>query len=223
MESVPGKLPAISTPDVKASARRQVVVLLTEGQCLYAEDGAKFHALQFRDVLFEGAAIRTGQGSWCDLFFRRTGTTVRVAPESQMRIVKLSEESENGVPMVDTRLELRNGRIFTVVRALAPGSTLEISDLAGHSVIEGGGLGCYMITAPAPDSMDKLLLTPLRVIGRKGTSVVAPGQSYSAKDGATLSLAPSYWEKMLIQLDELDAETDKAIAEPARLESPIKN
>jgi len=223
MESFPGKLPATTPTDTKTSLRRQVVVLLTDGQCLYAEDGAKFHALQVHDVLFEGAVIQTGKGSWSDLFIRRTGTTVRLAPESQMRIARLSEASENGVPVLDTLLELRKGRIFTVVRALAPGSTLEISDAAGHSVIEGGGLGCYMITAPGPDAADKLELTPLRVIGRKGTSVVAPGQSYSAKDGATLSLVPSYWEKMLIQLDELEAETDKAIAEPGPPESPIKN
>jgi hypothetical protein len=222
MESVPGKLPA-TTPDTTTFARRQVVVLLTGGQCLYSPDGTKFHALQVHDVLFEGAVIRTGKGSWGDLFIRRTGTTVRLAPESQIKIVKLSEAGENGVPMLDTLLELDHGRIFTVVRALAPGSTLEISDAAGHSVIEGGGLGCYMITAPGPEAADKLLLTPLRIVGQKGTSVVAPGQSYSAREGATLSLVPSYWEKMLIQLDELEAETDKAIAEPASLESSLRN
>jgi hypothetical protein len=66
-------------------------------------------------------------------------------------------------------------------------------------------------------------LTPLRIVGRKGTSVVAPGQIYGPKDAVTLSLVPSYWEKMLIQLDELEAETDKAIAEPAPRESTTKN
>jgi hypothetical protein len=210
MESFPVKLPA----SAMTSSRRQVDVLLTNGISLSSEDGIRFKPLRPRDVLFEGAIVRTGPASWSDFFIRRTGTTVRLAPESEVRIAKLSEESENGVPVMDTWLELRRGRIFTVVRALAPGSTLEISDAAGQSVIEGGGLGCYMITAPGPASGDKLSLTPLRVISQIGTSVIAPGQGYNARDGAALSLVPSSWETMLIQLDELEAETDKAISEP---------
>jgi hypothetical protein len=210
MESLPGTLPVINMP----FARRQVDVLLTNGQCLYSTDGTKFRALQVHDVLYEGAVVRTGPGSWSDLFIRRTGTTVRLAPESLIKIAKLSEAGENGVPVIDTLLELRKGRIFTVIRALTPGSTFEISDAAGHSVIEGGGLGCYMIAAAGPEAADKLVLTPLRVVTQKGTSVIAPGQSYTAIDGATLSLLPSSWETMLIQLDELEAETDKAIVQP---------
>jgi hypothetical protein len=223
MEIFPGKLPSSAMPDADISSRRQVDVLSTNGECLYSEDGTKFRALPLHGVLFEGAVIQTGKGSWSDLFIRKTGTTVRLAPESQMKIAKLSETSENGVLLLDTRLELRSGRIFTVVRSLAPSSTLEISDAAGHSVIEGGGLGCFMITAPGPDSAGKLLLTPLRVIAQKGTSVIAPGQSYSAKDGVTLSLIPSSWETKLLQLDELESETDKAIAQPEPARSTIKN
>jgi len=223
MESFPLTLPANTSPDIGPSSQRQVDVVLTNGQCLYSTDGTKFQALRPHDVLFEGAVIRTGKGSWSDFFIRRTGTTVRLAPESQMKIAKLSEARENDVFLMDTLLELRQGRIFTIVRALAPGSTLEISDAAGHSVIEGGGLGCYMITASGPGSADKLLLTPLRVISQKGSAVIVPGQSYNANDGANLSLVPSAWEKMLIQLDELEAETDKAIAEPEPPKAPGRN
>ena len=209
MENLPSILPASPI----ASSRRQLDVLLTEGQCLTSDNGVKFRTLHPRDMLFEGAIIRSGPASWCDFFIRRAGTTVRLAPESELKIARLSEATENGVPVMDSLLELRHGRIFTVVRALAPGSTLEITDAAGHSVIEGGGLGSYMITAPA-NSADKLSLTPLRVVNQIGTSVIAPGQNYNAKDGAALSLVPSSWETTLIQLDELEAETDKAISEP---------
>jgi hypothetical protein len=209
MENFPSILPA----SPMTSSRRELDLLLTEGQCVYSENGVKFRTLRPRDVLFEGAIIRTGPGSWSDFFIRRGGTTVRVAPESEVKVARLSEESQNGVPVMDTLLELRHGRVFTVVRALVPGSTLEITDAAGHSVIEGGGLGSYMITAPA-NSTDKLLLTRLRVVNQIGTSVIAPGQNYNAKDGAALSLVPSSWETMLIQLDELEAETDKAMSEP---------
>jgi hypothetical protein len=209
MENLPVKLPATAI----SSSPRQVDVLLTNGTCLYSQDGITFHKLRGRDVIFEGSVISTDPSGWCDLFLRRTGTTVRVGPDSQIKLLKLSQESQNGVTVMETLLELRAGRIFTVARALVPGSTLEITDVAGHSVIETGGLGCYMISAPT-NSSDKLSLTPLRVVSQIGTSIIAPGQSYSAKDSAALSLVPSSWETMLIQLDELEAETDKAIAEP---------
>jgi hypothetical protein len=79
-----------------------------------------------------------------------------------------------------------------------------------------------MITAPAADT-DRLSLTPLRVVGQRGTSVIAPGKSYAARDGDEISLIPSAWETMLIQLDELEAETDKAIAAPATSPSSTNN
>jgi hypothetical protein len=140
---------------------------------------------------------------------------VRLAPESQIKIVKLSLSSDNGFPVVDSLLALPYGRMFTVARALVPGSTLEISDGVGRSLIEAGGLGSYMITAPRPDyGGDKLTMTPLRVIVQDGTGVIAPGQEYTAKDGAAFSLTPSAWEMTLIHLDELEAEADKALAQP---------
>jgi hypothetical protein len=222
LESLPAKLPAILPLDIAPTSPRKVTILLIHGQCQACEDGTNFHTLVPHHVLGEGAVIRTGEKSWGDFFIRRAGTTVRLAPESQMRIAKLSEGSQNGVAVTQTMLELHNGRIFTVVRALVPGSTLEISDAAGRSVIEGGGLGCYMITAPGPDSGDKLSVTPLRTIGRKGTTVIAPGQEYSAKDPAALPSGASRWEKVLIQIDELEAETDEAIAQRELPEPPAK-
>jgi len=215
MDGFPVKKDATAAPDHSPASPRYVDVLRTHGQCLYSEDGKEFRDLRLRQVLFKGSVIRTGIGSWCDFFIRRTGTTVRLAPESEMKISKLSESIQNGVSAMDTSLELRNGRILTLVRAPAPGSTLEISDATGRCALDGGRLGCWMITAPGPDSADKLSLTPLRVIRQNGTSVVAAGPHSSAKDGATLPLAASAWETMLIHFDELEAETDKAIAEPA--------
>jgi hypothetical protein len=98
---------------------------------------------------------------------------------------------------------------------MAPGSTLEISDGLGHSVMEVGGLGDYMITAPRPDfGEDKLTLTPLRVVTQRGTTLIAPGESYSAKDASAFSLVPSDWEMNLIHLDDMELEADKALAAP---------
>jgi hypothetical protein len=223
MSSPPEKLLAPLTPDTTASAQRYADVILTHGQCLYSEPGTEFHPLQVRQVVHQGAVIKTGKTSWCDFFVRRAGITVRLAPESAVKITKLSLATQNGVPVMDTLLELPYGRIFTVVRALVPGSTVEISDGAGRSVIEGGGLGSYMITAPRPEFGEKLTVTPLRIITQNGTSVITPNTEYSAKDGAAFSLGASTWEANLIHLDELEAEADRAIAEPEPPKSPKGN
>jgi hypothetical protein len=223
MESPPEKLSAAVIPNVESSSRRNANVLLTHGQCLYSVDGTNFRPLEIHQVLRQGITLQTAKRSWCDFFIRRAGVTVRMAPESEMKIAKLSLTSENGVPIVDTLLELPYGRIFTVVRALIPGSSLQVVDAGGRSVIEGGGLGSYMITAPKPDYGDKLTVIPLRVIGQQGTGIIAPGQEYSAKDGTTFSLSPSTWETTFIHLDELEAEADKAIADPGPPKSPKTN
>jgi hypothetical protein len=214
MESPAEKLAAPVIKDTEPTSSRTADILLIHGQCLYAENGATFQPLLLRQNVHQGAVIKTGKLSWCDLFIRRAGITIRLAPESAVKIARLSLGSQNGVPVVDTLLELPYGRIFTVVRALVPGSTLEISDGAGRSVIEGGGLGSYMITAPRPEFGERMSVIPLRIVSQGGSSVLAPNQEYNAKDGMTFSLGASTWETTLLHLDELEAEADKALAQP---------
>ncbi|HEY3855993.1 MAG TPA: hypothetical protein VGO67_16515 [Verrucomicrobiae bacterium] len=213
MSSPAEKLAAPIVPDSDPSSRRSVDILLAHGQCLYSENGGNFQPLVLRQNVHQGAVIKTGKASWCDLIIRRAGTTIRLAPESAIKISSLSLGAQNGLPVVNTSIELSYGRLFSIVRALVPGSSLEISDGAGHSVIEGGGLGSYMITAPKPDFGEKLSVVPLRVFTQNGNSVLAPNQEYNAKDGNVFSLTATTWETTLLHLDELEAEADKASAQ----------
>ncbi len=213
MASPADKLAAPIVPDSDPSSRRSVDILLAHGQCLYSENGGSFQPLVLRQNVHQGAVIKTGKASWCDLIIRRAGTTIRLAPDSAIKISDLSLGTQNGLPIVNTSLELSYGRLFSIVRALVPGSTLEIGDGAGHSVIEGSGLGSYMITAPKPDFGEKLSVVPLRIFTQNGNSVLAPNQEYNAKEGNVFSLASSTWETTLLHLDELEAEADKASAQ----------
>ena len=141
MEKLPDTLPAARDSEADASARRNVDVLFIHGECLFSDGGIGFHPLEIHQVLHQGAVIQTGKNSWCDIFIRRAGTLVRLAPESQMNIAKLDLATQNGFPVVETLLALPHGRLFTIVRAMVPGSTLEVSDGVGRSVVEVGGLG----------------------------------------------------------------------------------
>src|SRR5208283_6226892 len=95
----------------------------------------------------QGAIIRTGENARADLFFRRTGTTVRLQAGTEIKLEEMAATVKNGIPSEHTLLDLRAGRIFTVVRSKVAGNIMEIRNAAGRSVVEGSGIGRYIITA----------------------------------------------------------------------------
>ena len=97
------------------------------------------------------------------------------------------------------------GTIFTVVRSEIAGSTLEIKNAAGRSVVEGSGIGRYIITADGTHVSAEGSVIPLKVIGENGITIIASGQQFARKDGKMLPLESSEWVKELIQLDQLQA------------------
>ena len=126
----------------------QAVVLSVRGVCERSKDGKTFTKLRVGQVLTQGTVVRTGEDARSDLFFRRIGTTVRVQPGTEMKMEKMTRTVKGDKTVLETLLDLRTGRIFTVVRALIPDSTFEIRNAAGRSMVEGGGgKGRYIITA----------------------------------------------------------------------------
>ncbi|MDB6038291.1 MAG: hypothetical protein JWM99_2132 [Verrucomicrobiales bacterium] len=184
----------------------QAVVLSVRGKCEYSDDGTTFAPLKTGHVFHQGSVVRTGSGARTDLFFRRIGTTVRLQPETEVKLEKLDRHIKDGMPVMQTLLDLHTGRIFTVVRSLVPGSTFEIRNAAGRSVVEGaGGKGRYIITADGTHVTDKDSVIPLKVIGETGVTVISPGQKFNSKEGKSFAVAPSETVESLIDFDELDS------------------
>jgi hypothetical protein len=184
----------------------QAVVLSVNGKCAYSEDGTTFAPLKAKQILKQGAVVRTGEGARTDLFFRRVGTTVRLQSGTEVRLEKMARHVKDGQPVMETLLDLRTGRIFTVVRALVPGSTFSIRNAAGQSVVEGGGSqGRYIITADGTHVAEKGSKAPLKVVGETGITVISPGMKFSAKEGKLLPLAPPEAVESMIVFDELDS------------------
>ena len=175
------------------------------GKCECSEDGVTFTDLAKGRVLHQGAIIRTGDDARTDLFFRRTGTTVRLQAGTEIKIEKMTLTLRDGLPILHTLLDLRKGRIFTVVRSSVAGSTLEIKNAAGRSVVEGSGVGRYIITADGTHVAAQGSVIPLKVISENGITVVAAGQQFDPRDGQALAASPSDWVKEMIELDELQA------------------
>jgi len=184
----------------------QAIVLSRHGVCEYSEDGANFMPLSPGRVLKQGAVVRTSGEASADLFFRRIGTTVRLQPDTEVKLETMARHMKDGMPAMETLLDLRKGRLFAVVRSLVPGSTLEIRNAAGRSVVEGGGgKGRYIITADGAQVADQKSEVPLKFIGQTGITIIAPGQKFLAKEGRQFPLNPPEAVELLINFDELDS------------------
>jgi hypothetical protein len=201
----------------------QAVVLSARGNCDYSEDGVNFVRLKPGRVLKEGAVLRTAEDSRADIFFRRIGIAVRLQPDTEFKIEKMTRRPNGGSPVMETLLDLRRGRVFTVVRSFITGSTFEVKNRAGRSVIEGGGeKGRYIITADGTHVTDKDSDVPLKLIGETGVTIVKPGQKFLAKEGKLFPLEPPEAVKSLIDFDELRALAEQADALANEKPSPKK-
>ncbi len=195
------------------SSQPNALTLSSQGKCDYSVDGVTFVKLDRAHIFEQGAVVRTGSNGRIDLFFRRTGTTVRLQSDTEIKLEAMSVTMREGVPVVHTLLDLHAGRIFTVVRSAVPGSTLEIRNAAGRAVVEGSGIGRYIITADGTHVAAQGSALPLKVIGETGITIVSAGQQFSQKDGKMLPLSASPLVKDMIELDAMEASAEAAAAE----------
>lgn len=213
---------AIPPDDANPSA----VIVSLQGKCDCSLDGLTFTPLTSHDVftlsgsgrsggttksplvLHQGTVVRAGKDSRIDIFFRRIGTTVRLQPDTEVKFETVSRSPNSGVSTMETVLELRSGRIFTVVRSVVSGSVFAIRNAAGRSVVEGAPAGTmdrYIITADGTQVAEKSSQFPLKLIGEKRITVIAPGQKFDAKEGKLLPVAMPESVAILIEFDELHA------------------
>jgi hypothetical protein len=197
---------AQDTPD-----RPTAATLSVRGTCEYSEDGILFTNFDKTRIFDQGDIIRTGEDGRADLFFRRTGTTVRLQAGTEIKLEKMTLTMKDNLPLVYTLLDLRSGRIFTVVSSKIAGNTMEIRNAAGRSVVEGSGIGRYIITADGTHVAAIGSVLPIKLIRENGITLITAGQQFSKKDGKMLP-ADSEWVQDYIELDQLAAIAEEASA-----------
>jgi hypothetical protein len=185
--------------------RLNAVALAVSGQCACSEDGVTFTNFGCGQIFEPGAVIRTGEAAQADLLFKRSGTTVRLQAGTELRLEKIVVTVKDGHPSEHTLLDLRAGRIFTVVRSASADSTLEIRNAAGRSVVEGKGGGKYIIAADGTHVSAIGSVIPIKLIGENGITVIAAGQQFTKQDGKLSALAQTSNDLDLTQLDEFQA------------------
>jgi hypothetical protein len=199
------------TPPTATAETHSAMTLSVTGKCDYSTDGVTFTKLERSHILEQGAVIRTGADARVDLFFSRTGTVVRLQEDTQIKLETMSITTQDSLPLVHTLLDLQTGRIFTVVRHNVPGSTMEIKNKDGRAIVEGSGIGRYIITADGTHVAAEHSGLPLKVVHENGITVLSAGQQFSKKDGKMIPLDSTAWVKELIQIDELAAITEAPV------------
>lgn len=93
------------------------------------------------DILFQGATITTGAGSYVDLFLSVNGDSLRVEADSTLSLNKLDYTKGLGETVVNTELEVKKGStVANVVNKLSKASKYEIKTPAGVAGIRGTAL-----------------------------------------------------------------------------------
>ncbi len=94
-------------------------------------------ALKEGDILFQGATITTGAGSYVDLFLGVNGDSLRVEADSTLSLNKL-DYTKAGETIVNTQLDVTKGAVVAnVVNKLSKASKYEIKTPAGVAGIRG--------------------------------------------------------------------------------------
>jgi len=94
-----------------------------------------------------------------------------------------------------------------------PGNTLEIKNAAGRAVVEGSGIGRYIITADGSHVSARGSVIPLKIIGENGITIISAGEQFSRKDGKMLPVSATWQVKEMIELDKIEATAEGTAAE----------
>jgi hypothetical protein len=121
-----------------AVAHNKAVVRAVRGTANYSTDkGATWKKLAVNTQIGENSTIRTATGSTVDLFLGDNGPVVRVTEDTTMAFDKLTSENTGVEKVIETQLDLRNGRILGNVKKLAAASKYEVKTPLGVAGIRG--------------------------------------------------------------------------------------
>jgi hypothetical protein len=121
-----------------APEQNKAVVRAVRGSANYSTDrGANWRTLRVGTGLAQNSVIRTAPGSSVDLFLNENGPTVRVTENTTLGIDRLTVDRTGVEDIIETQLDLRNGRILGNVRRLAAASKYEVKTPQGVAGIRG--------------------------------------------------------------------------------------
>ena len=170
----------LSTATVQAAPEQNKAVVRTvRGSANYSTDrGANWRSLKVGTSLNQGSVVRTAPGSVVDLFLGDNGPVVRVMEDTTLGIDRLTVDRTGVDTVIETQLDLRNGRILGDVKRLAAASKYEVKTPHGVAGIRGTR---YDIRADG---------TVIVTEGQVVVVYIVDGQAYTATGNAGDTLRP---------------------------------
>lgn len=107
------------------------------GTAQYTQDGGAWMPLTVGKVLKQGAVVRTAANSQVDLFLKQNGPVVRITADTTLGLDRLLFEDTGAETVIDTQLNLTNGRILGTVKKMAAVSKYEVKIPTGVVGIRG--------------------------------------------------------------------------------------
>jgi hypothetical protein len=130
----------------ETSARIAAIALGAKGSCKYSTDGKRFSKIRKQSEIPEGSIVRTGRTGSADLFLKRMGATVRLKPNSEIRLERTEYATKDNQFEMKSAVEFRKGKMLAVTHANVPGSTLTIKNATGNSLKAPVAGGRYVVS-----------------------------------------------------------------------------
>jgi len=103
----------------------------------YSSDGTTWKKLEIGMVLKQGSAVKTDKAAVVDLFLKQNGPVVRVTPDTTLKLDKLTFDQADAETVINTELNLSNGRILGNVKKLAAASKYDVKTAKATCGIRG--------------------------------------------------------------------------------------
>lgn len=121
----------------QAQQEGTVTVTSVRGSAQYSDAGGSWMPLKVGKVLKAGAVVKTAADSQVDLFLKQNGPVVRVTADTTLGLDKMLFDDTGAETVVETQLNLVNGRILGNVKKLAAASRYDVKVPTGTVGIRG--------------------------------------------------------------------------------------
>lgn len=128
---------ALAVPGQAQSQPAQAEVSKVQGNATYAVGGGAAMPLKAGDKVPAGTTIKTGPGSYADLFFGHSAGYVRVMENTTMSVDKFTLTDTGAETAVDLQLNLPDGVLLGNVNKLSAASKYEVKVPTGIAGIRG--------------------------------------------------------------------------------------
>jgi hypothetical protein len=195
---------ALVTTSYAAMEEGQATVRGIRGTANYSTGGGGWSAVRVGTILKAGDTVKTDPNSSVDLDMKENGEMVRVTPDTTLRIDKLTKDKTGADTVIETQLDLKNGRILGRVNKMAAASKYEVKIPTGVVGIRGTRYDISASGIVRISAGQAVVVTVDSGTGQASTFVVNGGQTF-LPPGTVMETPPEVAHEMEAEFQLLPA------------------